>query len=104
MQRLMPTTDDEPQIGERARLAELLQIMGRHGFNGLASRLGLLPGVWVGGLGAPQRRCRCWPCPPPTRRPPCACPPSPCRRRRDVDRPDHLDHSLLAGHPLAGAG
>ncbi len=44
MQRLMPTTDDEPQIGERARLAELLQIMGRHGFNGLASRLGLLPG------------------------------------------------------------
>lgn len=40
----MPATDDEPQIGERARLAELIQIMGRHGLNGLASRLGLLPG------------------------------------------------------------
>ncbi len=40
----MSTTDDEPQIGERTRLAELIQIMGRHGLNGLASRLGLLPG------------------------------------------------------------
>ncbi|BAV66594.1 ubiquinone biosynthesis protein (plasmid) [Sphingobium cloacae] len=44
MPHVMPTTDDEPQIGEHARLAELLQIMGRHGLNGLASRLGLLPG------------------------------------------------------------
>ena len=41
---MMPITDDEPQIGERTRLAELIQIMGRHGLNGLASRLGLLPG------------------------------------------------------------
>ena len=41
MQRVMPTTDDESQIGERARLAELIQIMGRHGLNGLALRLGL---------------------------------------------------------------
>ena len=43
MQRVMPATDDESQIGERARLAELIQIMGRHGLNGLALRLGLLP-------------------------------------------------------------
>ncbi|OJU15184.1 MAG: ubiquinone biosynthesis protein, partial [Sphingomonas sp. 66-10] len=40
----MLVNDDEPQLGERARLAELIQIMGRHGLNGLAARLGLLPG------------------------------------------------------------
>lgn len=57
MQRVMPTTDDESQIGERARLAELIQIMGRHGLNGLASRLGLLPGrsEQPVDLGTPER-------------------------------------------------
>ncbi len=34
----MLVNDDEPQLGERARLAELIQIMGRHGLNGLAAR------------------------------------------------------------------
>ena len=53
----MPTTDDEPQIGERTRLAELIQIMSRHGLNGLASRLGLLPGrsEQPVDLGTPER-------------------------------------------------
>ena len=53
----MSTTDEEPQIGERTRLAELMQIMGRHGLNGLASRLGLLPGrsEQPADVGTPER-------------------------------------------------
>ena len=40
----MATDEEAPPLSERTRLAELLQIMGRHGLGGLASRLGLLPG------------------------------------------------------------
>lgn len=40
----MTPEEDPVALKERTRLAELLQIMGRHGLSGLASRLGLLPG------------------------------------------------------------
>jgi ubiquinone biosynthesis protein len=40
----MAPEDEASSLSERTRLAELLQIMGRHGLNGLAARLGLLPG------------------------------------------------------------